>query len=79
MQITHLILSIVVLASAIPLGLLASYLTKDEKNIFKKAPYFPQILWLVAIAAAIFYTLNIKTALTLTFIFILMFVWYKKK
>lgn len=79
MQTLQIIVSIAILLAAIPLGILAAYLTKDEKNIFKNAPYFPQILWIVAIAAAIFYTLNIKTALILTFIFILMLVWYKIK
>ncbi len=79
MQTDQIIISIVILLAAIPLGLLAAYLTADEKNIFKKAPYFPQFLWIVAIAAAIFYTLNIQIALTLTFIFIIMLIWYKKK
>ena len=69
MQTTQIIVSVIILLSAVPLGLLASYLTADEKNIYKKAPYFPQFLWIIAIAAAIFYTLNLQIALTLTFIF----------
>jgi len=67
------ILSIIVLILAIPLGLLLASLTKDEKSIYKK--YFPTLLWIIAILAAIFYTLNLQIALTLTFIFITILVW----
>jgi len=62
---------------AIPLGWVFAKITEDEKKIYTKAPYFPIILWALAIAAAIFYTLNKQTAITLTFIFITTFVWNK--
>ncbi len=77
MQTLQIILSILIILSAIPLGLLLSYLTKDEKPIYKK--YFPALLWILAILAAIFYTLNILTALSLTFAFLLILVWLKAK
>jgi len=70
------LLSILILLAAIPVGLLLAKLTKDEKLIYKK--YFPSFLWILAILSAIFYTLNIKIALALTFMFIVMFVWNKK-
>ena len=62
---------------AIPLGVILASLTKDEKEIYSKAPYFPIILWALAFASAIFYTLDKQIALTLTFIFITTFVWNK--
>jgi len=67
-----------VLILAVPLGFYLSHLTKDEKKIYAKAPYFPVFLWVFAIAAAIFYSLNETIALTLTFIFLTVFVWYKR-
>jgi hypothetical protein len=76
-QINNLGLMIVlaIIISAIPAGLLLAYLTKDEKNIYRK--YFPAIMWIIAISAAVFFTLNIRTALTLTFVFVLMLTWLK--
>jgi len=62
---------------AIPLGWELAKITKDEKEIYSKPKYFPTILWILAIAAATFYTLNKQLALTLTFIFITTFVWNK--
>ena len=60
---------------AIPLGLVFAKLTNDEKNIYSKTPYFPILLWILAIAAAIFFTLDKQIALTLTFVFITTFIW----
>ena len=62
---------------AIPLGLALAHITKDEKQIYSKPPYFPVILWILAIATAISYSLDKTTALTLTFIFITTLVWQK--
>tara|TARA_Y100000310_G_scaffold338641_1_gene428857 strand:+ start:9060 stop:9290 length:231 start_codon:yes stop_codon:yes gene_type:complete len=70
-----IILSILIILSAIPLGLLLKHLTKEEKPIYQK--YFPPLLWLTAILAAIFYTLNLQIALSLTFIFVLVLTWSK--
>ena len=66
-----------ILLLAIPLGLALASVTNFEKEIFSKAPYFPIALWGLAFASAIFYTLNEQIALTLTFIFIMTFVWNK--
>ena len=65
-----------ILILAIPLGLFLKYLTEEEETIYKK--YFPAILWALAIVSAIFYTLNIKTALIFTFLFITVLVWNYK-
>jgi hypothetical protein len=70
-------LQYIALIFAIPLGLILAKLTKDEKPIFSKPPYFPVILWVLAIAAATAFTLDQKTALTLTFIFITTLTWQK--
>jgi len=69
----EIIISIIILLTAIPLAFLLNYLTKDEKPIYNK--YFPAFLWVIAILAAIFWSINLQTALTLTFMFILVFVW----
>lgn len=75
MEPLQIIISIIIILTAIPLGFLLKHLTSDEKNIYKK--YFPPILWIIAITASVFYTINIQIALTLTFIFIAIFVWLK--
>jgi len=62
---------------AIPLGWILAKITEDEKKIYSKTPYFPILLWVLAIAAATSYTLNKQLAITLTFIFITTFVWNK--
>jgi hypothetical protein len=62
---------------AIPLGLFLASLTKDEKNIYSKAPYFPIILWILAILSAVFLTLDKTIAKTLIFVFITVLVWNK--
>lgn len=71
----ELILSIIVLLLSIPTGLWLQKLTRDEKPIYKK--YFPIILWILAILTAIFYTIEIKTALTLNFMFLTILIWLK--
>ena len=60
---------------AIPLGLALAHITKDEKQIYSEAPYFPILLWILAFATTIFYTLDEQIALTLTFIFIMTLTW----
>jgi len=50
---------------AIPLGWALAKISEDEKEIFSKTPYFPIILWILAFAAATFYTLNKQIAITL--------------
>ncbi len=66
-----------VLILAIPLGFALAHVTKDEKQIYSKSPYFPILLWILAIAATVFYTIDKKIALPLVFIFIMTFIWNK--
>ncbi len=66
-----------ILILAVPLGFLLANTTKDEKEIYSKPPYFPILLWGLAISASVFYTLDKQIALVLTFIFITTFVWNK--
>jgi len=70
------LLSILILLASIPLALILANLTKDEKPIYKK--YFIPLLWILAILTAIFFTLNTQIALSLAFMFILVFVWRLK-
>ncbi|MFH1521664.1 MAG: hypothetical protein ABIF18_01770 [archaeon] len=62
---------------AVPLGLALANATRDEKQIYSKTPYFPIILWVLAFSAAILYATNEQIALTLTFVFLMTFVWNK--
>jgi len=64
-----------ILILAIPIGFLLSKVTNDEKEIFSNTPYFPILLWILAIASTIFYTLDKTIALPLTFIFLMTFTW----
>ena len=66
-----------ILILAVPLGFVLASITKDEKQIYSKVPYFPIILWILIFATAIFYSINEQVALTLTFIFLMTFVWNK--
>lgn len=74
-MVSTLIASLIIL-TAIPLGLFFKYLTKDyEQNLYNSKQYFPTFLWILAILAAISYTLNQTIALTLTYMFLMIFVW----
>ena len=66
-----------ILVLAIPLGLALANITKDEKEIYSKYPYFPLFLWILAFAIATFWNIDKEVALTLTFIFITTFIWNK--
>jgi len=70
------IISIIILALSYPTALVLKRITKNEIQIYEK--YFKIALWPLAILAAIFYTLNTEIALTLTFLFLLIFFWNKK-
>lgn len=50
-------------------------LTRDEKKLTQY--YFPLLLWTTAIASAILFSINIKYALTTTYMFITLFTWHK--
>jgi len=61
--------------TSVPIGLLLSKLLKDESVLTKF--YFPPILWIFAIAAAIFLTINIHHALTMAYLFFMVLTWHK--
>jgi hypothetical protein len=67
----------IVLLFAIPLGMLCAKFMKDEKSIYSKSPYFPLMLWVIAIFAAIFFTLDKVIGFSLSFMFLLMFFWHR--
>ena len=62
---------------AVPLGLALANITKDEKQIYSNIPYFPVFLWILAFMSVISYALNKQITLTLTFVFLMTFVWNK--
>jgi len=68
-----MLLEFLILLCAIPSGLLGAYLTNYERKIYSF--YFPPILWTLAIISAIYYTIDIKVALTTTFMFIMLLTW----
>jgi len=68
-----------ILIFAIPIGIMAAKVTRNEKQIYSKPPYFPVLLWILAILASIFFSLNKQIALTLTFIFITTISWQKTR
>ncbi len=74
-QLKNIMIEYLTLILAIPLGFLLAHTTKDEKGIYSQPPYFPILLWVLAISASVFYTLDKQIALTLTFVFITTFVW----
>jgi cobalamin synthase len=65
------------LGLAIPLGMILAKINYDERNIYNNAPYFPVILWVLAISAAIFFSINYKAAMALTFSWLTILVWSK--
>jgi len=67
----------IILLAAIPLGMLCARWTKDEKQIYSKSPYFPVMLGVIAVFAAIFFTLEKLIGFTLAFMWILMFFWHR--
>jgi len=70
-------LEYIFLLVAIPLGMLCRKWTRDEKAIYSNPPYFPVMLWGIAILAAVFLTIDRVTGFTLAFMWILMFFWHR--
>ncbi|MBP7708780.1 hypothetical protein KA107_03770 [Candidatus Pacearchaeota archaeon] len=64
---------ILLLFIAILLGILGAYITNYERKIY--GLYFPPILWALAIISAIYYSIDIRIALTTTFMFIMILAW----
>ncbi|MCD4771558.1 hypothetical protein K8R30_04055 [archaeon] len=62
---------------AIPLGIALAKTTSDEKNIYTKPQYFPLFIKILAILIAIFASQNKQITLTLTFLLITTYIWYK--
>lgn len=54
-------------------GYILYQLTKDEKELIKF--YFFPLRWVIAISAAIFYSISLMYALILTYIFLTMVLW----
>lgn len=73
-MMTNILIAASLLIS-IPLGLLLKKLTKDEKEIFSNAPYFPVLQWIIAIAASVMFAINKQIAIPLTFIFLTILIW----
>jgi len=71
------IISLILILCAIPLGIFAKSLTKDEKKIYCKKQYFPTIILITSISILIFYFINIIIAKTLLFITLLILFWKK--
>jgi len=71
----QIILTILILTLSLPIGIGLAKLTAEEKEIHKQ--YFPSMLWIIAITASIFWTLNKTNALALTFIFLVILFWHK--
>ena len=68
-----IIYSILILLTAPLTGFLLNLLTKDEKQLIQY--YFPALIWTLAIASAILYSINIQYALTTTYITITILTW----
>ncbi|MAG39387.1 hypothetical protein CMI41_00250 [Candidatus Pacearchaeota archaeon] len=64
-----------VMITSVPLGLFLSWFLKDEKPLVKS--YFPPILWILAIAAAILFYINLVYFLTTTYLFFMVLTWWK--
>lgn len=62
---------------AIPLGMLLSKITHEERYIFEK--YFPSLIWGAAFCAAVFLTTNKPIGLTISFMTIMAFSWNNDK
>jgi hypothetical protein len=72
-MLIQIILSVIMLCLSYPIALLLAKVTKDEKKLYKR--YFSSLIWIFAILAAIFFAINTVSALTLTFMFLLVFFW----
>ncbi|VVB80313.1 Uncharacterised protein [uncultured archaeon] len=68
-----MITEILLLLLAIPCGLLGAYLTNYERKIYNL--YFQPLIWTLAVISAVYYSLNIKIALTTTFMIIMLLTW----
>ncbi|MCR4284791.1 MAG: hypothetical protein NUV97_01960 [archaeon] len=66
-----------ILLIAVPLGFLFASVTKGEKEIYSKVPYFPVMIWLLLVGAIIFFTLDKAIFMTFAFMFITTLVWWK--
>jgi len=66
-----------ILLLAIPFGIIAANVTRFEKNIYSKSPYFPFFIWVLAILTAVFLTLDKTAGLSFAFMLILAVTWLK--
>jgi hypothetical protein len=73
MQILQIILYVIGLALSYPVALILARYTKDEINLYK--PFFPILAWTLLILSAIFFALNLASALTFLFMFLVIEFW----
>jgi len=66
-----------ILLLAFPLGYLCAKTTLDEKSIYTKQIYFPTLIKILAIVAAISFSQNQQIFLTSTFLLITIHTWHK--
>jgi hypothetical protein len=71
----EIIKDILLLLIAIPTGIFGAYLSKTEEEIFNQKQYFPTMIICLTILAFIFYFIDTKIALVLTFILITIISW----
>jgi hypothetical protein len=67
----------IVLLFAIPLGILCAKVTRDEKKIYLRRQYFPSMIWIVAILAAVFLSLDKVVGFSLVFITLMIGFWMR--
>jgi hypothetical protein len=62
---------------SIPLGILFAKITGWEKEIYTKPHYFPSLVWIIALLAAIFLSINKTIGMSLLFTFLTTLVWWQ--
>lgn len=70
----QIFLSVTFLFSAPLVGFLLQKLTVDENDLVLF--YFPSLLWLLAVVASVFLTLNLFYAFVLIYFFVMMLIWF---
>ena len=66
-----------VLLLAFPVGIVLARFTGREREIFSKAPYFPIMIWVLAVLASVFLIIDKVVGFSLLFAFLTVLVWQK--